>query len=125
MEAIEKQQILSYVSCNLTSLICLSIILPTMFVSIIVIKLFVSSDIHKRQRVCSPISYFFGEKTGCRQTIQDSIHRENFETNENQKQNYKNLLITSSKYILSTNEYIKSSICKYLVKIINLLFYKS
>jgi hypothetical protein len=123
MEIIEKTRILSYVSCNLTSLICISIVLPTMVLSIAVIKLFVISDIYKRQRVCSPISYFFGEKNGCRQSIRESLHRENFETN--QINSYEKMLEISSKHIIDINEYIKSCTYKCLVKLINLLILKS
>lgn len=124
MEIVEKPRILSYVSCNLMSLICLSIILPTMVVSVVVIKLFVISDIYKRQRVCSPISYFFGEKSGCRQSIQEIVHRESFEIN-NQINVFEKMLESSSNYIIDTNEYIKSSIYKCLVKLINMLILKS
>lgn len=118
MELLEKPRILSYFTCNVTSLLCLSIILPTMVFSIIIIKMFVSSDIYKTKRICSPVSYYFGEKTGCRQLIKDSIYIENFETNE--KLSFGDVIATSSNYITRLIEYLKSGLYETLVKMVPL-----
>ena len=101
-----KPKVLSYNTCNFYSLICVLFILPMMVITIMITKLFVMSDINKVKRTCSPISYFFGETTGCKKLIYDNTNLENFEIKHNNIE-IRDFIISSSKFILETNERIK------------------
>ena len=103
-----KPKVLSYNTCNFYSLVCLLFILPIMVVTIMISKLFVMSDINRVKRTCSPISYFFGETTGCKKLIYDNIdtNLENFEIKNNNIE-VMGFIKSSSKVILETNEKIK------------------
>ena len=101
-----KPKVLSYNTCNFYSLICVLFILPMMVITIMITKLFVMSDINKVKRTCSPISYFFGETTGCKKLIYDNTNLENFEIKNNNIE-IRDYIISSSKFILETNERIK------------------
>jgi hypothetical protein len=113
-----KSKVLSYNTCNFYSLICLLFILPMMVVTIMVTKLFVTSDINKIRRSCSPISYFFGETTGCKKMIYDNTNLENFEI-KNINTEIMSYIESSSKNIIETNEKIKLHIYHSLVHIID------
>jgi hypothetical protein len=104
-----KPKVLSDNTCNFYSLICLLFILPMMTVTIMITKLFVMSDINRVKRTCSPISYFFGETTGCKRTIYDNTNLENLENFEIKNNNIEimGFIKSSSKIILETNEKIK------------------
>ena len=108
-----KPKVLSYNTCNFDSLVCVLFILPMMVVTIMITKLFVISDINKVRRTCSPISYFFGETTGCKKLIYDNTNLENFDT-KNSSIDIMNLIESSSKNILETNGKIKEYIYKSL-----------
>jgi hypothetical protein len=83
-----------------------------------VTKLFVTSDINKIRRSCSPISYFFGETTGCKKMIYDNTNLENFEI-KNINTEIMSYIESSSKNIIETNEKIKLHIYHSLVHIID------
>ena len=103
-----KPKVLSYNTCNFYSLICVLFILPMMVITIMITKLFVISDINRVRRTCSPISYFFGETTGCKKLIYDNVdtNLENFEIKNNNIE-VMDFIISSSRIILETNEKIK------------------
>ena len=109
-----KSKVLSYNTCNFHSLICILVILPMMVVTVMVTKLFVTSDINKVRRSCSPISYFFGETTGCKKMIYDNTNLENFEI----RNSIMSHIESSSRNIIETNEKIRRCIYNYLVHII-------
>lgn len=114
---------LTYTSCNIYSLICLMIFLPTMIMTILITKLFVSSDINKLNKKCSPISYYFGETNGCNKMINENIYTETFTTN--QKDKYvvlMDFLESSSENILTVNEKIKNVFYHYLVKLFKTIY---
>lgn len=71
---------LNYFHCNIDIIILLCIILPTMFFTIMLMKLFILGEIYKHHHRCWPISYYFGEKKGCQRTINQSAEtiKENF-----------------------------------------------
>ena len=73
---------LNYFYCNIDIIILLCIILPTMFFTIIFMKLFILGEIYKHHHSCWPISYYFGEKKGCQRTINQSVEtiKENFDS---------------------------------------------
>ena len=103
-----KPKVLSYNTCNFYSLICVLFILPMMVITIMITKLFVISDINRVRRTCSPISYFFGETTGCKKLIYDNVdtNLENFEI-KNSNIEVMDFIKSSSRIILETNEKIK------------------
>ena len=121
MESINLKRIsLSYTICNISSLICVVIIVPVMMVTIFLTKIFVISDINKILRQCSPISYYFGETVGCKKLIYDHAERENFESNIKTiptKMGFINLFESSSNTIVNFTENLKKVIYQYLVKI--------
>jgi hypothetical protein len=77
---------------------------------------------NKDRRICSPISYFFGETTGCRKVIYENIKIENFEI-KNNNDDVMSFIESSSKFTLETNEKIKMIIFNsllYMIKKIKL-----
>ena len=116
---------LSYSNCNIDTIILFWIIFPTMFFTIIIIKLFVIGEIYKERHGCWPISYYFGEKSGCQRMIYQNIelNQENFISRQKNKTIlfqikrilfifeyiwllWKDLNISLSKKILQGNQYI-------------------
>lgn len=91
---------LSYMSCNIDTIIAFVIIFPSMILCILVIKLFVIGEIHKDRNGCWPISYYFGDSIGCKKQIQKNI--DGFEVLKSEDISK---IITES--ILETNETIK------------------
>ena len=73
---------LSYFNCNIDSIIMFSIILPIMICTLILMKLFILGEIYKDHHGCWPISYYFGERSGCQRIIYEKVknHQENFES---------------------------------------------
>lgn len=115
---------LSYTSCNFSTLICLLIILPTMIITVLITKLFVSSDINKLIHKCSPISYYFGERTGCTKMIYENSKIENFQSNRmDRKIDYIKMLESFSENILVLNERIQTTIFHYLVKLLKFIHF--
>lgn len=92
-----------------------------MMVTIMVAKLFVTSDINKVRRSCSPISYFFGETTGCKKLIYDNTNLENFEI-RNSNTEIMSFIESNSKIIIETNEKIRMCIYNYLVHTVKKFF---
>jgi len=45
------------------------VVLPMMLFSIFVLQLIVYSELYQDSRACYPIIYYFGETSGCKQTI--------------------------------------------------------
>lgn len=109
---------LSYIKCNMSSLICLLIIIPFMTITIFISKIFVISDMNKILRKCSPISYYFGETVGCKKLIYDNAVIENFESSTKNDASFLNLLESSSRIILTFIERMKIIIYQCLVKTI-------
>jgi hypothetical protein len=72
---------------------------------------------NKDRRICSPISYFFGETTGCRKVIYENIKIENFEI-KNSNDDVMSFIESSSKFILEINEKIKTNIFNSLLYMI-------
>ena len=109
---------LSYASCNLDSILCFVVIVPSMIVTIIIIKLFVDSDIFKDRRICSPMSFFFGETSGCKRMIHKDatsvVYTEPFIT----YQDVQNRLYNSSNVIVNVNDHIKSFTYKVLKNVL-------
>lgn len=102
---------LSYAKCNLDSILCFTVIVPAMIVTIFIIKLFVDSDIYKDKRICSPISFFFGETNGCKRMIHNDatsvLHTEPFISSFTNHE-VQNTLYNSSRVVVNINEKIKS-----------------
>ena len=73
---------LNYFNCNIDIIILLCIILPTMFFTIILMKLFILGEIYKDRHNCWPVSYYFGERKGCQRTINETVEtiKENFDS---------------------------------------------
>ena len=80
---------LSYFNCNIDTIILFSIVLPTMILVILLMKLFIIGEIYKNRHGCWPISYYFGEKSGCQRMIYQTIDTniENFELQNNNNNN--------------------------------------
>lgn len=115
--------ILSYTSINFSNLVCLLFVLPAMIITILITKLFVSSDINKLIHKCSPISYYFGERTGCSKMIYENSKIENFETRTNNKKiDFMIILESFSKSILILNEKIQKKMFRYLVKTFKFIY---
>jgi hypothetical protein len=47
----------------------MAVIIPMMLFTVFVLQLIVYSELYQDSRACYPIVYFFGETSGCRQTI--------------------------------------------------------
>lgn len=60
---------LTLYSCNKGAMITMAVIIPMMLFTIFVLQLIVYSELYQDSRACYPIVYFFGETTGCKQTI--------------------------------------------------------
>ena len=60
---------LTLYSCNKGAMITMAVIIPMMVFTIFVLQLIVYSELYQDSRACYPIVYFFGETSGCRQTI--------------------------------------------------------
>ena len=73
---------LSYFHCNKDIIFLLCIILPVMFFTLVLMKLFILGEIYKDRHGCWPISYYFGEKNGCQRTINKNaeVIKENFDS---------------------------------------------
>ena len=100
---------LTYASCNLGTILSFIIIVPTMVATILIIKLFVDSDIFKDRHKCSPVSFFFGETSGCRRMIHKDatsvVHTEPFTSYINKE--VQNGLHNSSSVVVNMNENVK------------------
>ena len=72
---------LSYLTCNVDTIIMFSFILPVMIFTLILMKLFILGEIYKDRHGCWPISYYFGERSGCQRMIDQKIenYKESFE----------------------------------------------
>lgn len=103
--SIRKPKVLSYLACNFSSLLSLCFIIPLMIFTIMIIKLFVDGEIYKDRHGCWPISFYFGEKDGCRRMIYKNV--DGFENIEN----------TIKESNVVTNVF--QIICKFLQKIYN------
>ena len=78
---------LSYLNCNIDTIILFCIIFPIMSFTIIIMKLFVIGEIYKERHGCWPISYYFGEKNGCQRMIYQNVesNQENFISRQKKK----------------------------------------
>lgn len=65
---------IGYSSCCLDSIILFGVIVFTMVHAIIVLKLFIYSELYKHYPNCYPILYFFGQKNGCKQMVGRYAH---------------------------------------------------
>lgn len=65
---------IGYSSCCLDSIILFCVIMFTMVHVIIVLKLFIYSELYKHYPNCYPILYFFGQKNGCKQMVGRYAH---------------------------------------------------
>lgn len=82
-------KILNYRTCNLDSIVATSIVILVMFCTIIIIKLFIDGERYHQSHGCWPISFYFGDKDGCKRKIYKNIEEtsknitsktENFQT---------------------------------------------
>jgi hypothetical protein len=81
-------------------------------------KLFVIGEIHKDRNGCWPISYYFGDKIGCKKQIQKNIDGfENIESKDILKI-INNSMIFLTDSVLETNEIIKQRSYHFLKSII-------
>jgi len=60
---------LTLFSCNKGAMITMVVVFPMMLFTIFVLQLIVYSELYQDSRACYPIVYFFGETSGCKQTI--------------------------------------------------------
>ena len=67
-------RVIGYSSCCLDSIILFWVIMFTMVHAIIVLKLFIYSELYKHYPNCYPILYFFGQKNGCKQMVGRYAH---------------------------------------------------
>ena len=65
---------IGYSSCCLDSIIIFCIIVFGMIHTMIVLKLFIYSELYKHYPNCYPILYFFGQKNGCKQMVGRYAH---------------------------------------------------
>jgi hypothetical protein len=65
-------------------------------------KLFVIGEIHKDRNGCWPISYYFGDKLGCKKQIQKDINIDGFEIFKSN-----DIMMELTESVLETNETIK------------------
>ena len=76
---------INYYECNKDSIWIASIVIFIMIIFIIILKLFVYNDLHKALKLCSPFSYYTGDKSQCVKNAQDIFisqytQKETFET---------------------------------------------
>lgn len=121
MDMTYKTITLSYLTCNITSLVSSLVTISIMIITILVVKLFVVSDINKRDGQCYPLSYYFGEKRGCKDTIYKNVKIENFEVKQTTMTKILNALELSSQMIFDLNEYVKLCSYNYLIQGSNLI----
>ena len=60
---------LTLFSCNKSAMITMVVVLPMMLFTIFILQLIVYSELYQDSRACYPIVYYFGETSGCKQTI--------------------------------------------------------
>jgi hypothetical protein len=60
---------LTLFSCNKGAMITTALVIPMMLFTIFVLQLIVYSELYQDSRACYPIVYYFGETSGCKQTI--------------------------------------------------------
>ena len=65
---------IGYSSCCLDSIVVFCVIVFAMIHTIIVLKLFIYSELYKHYPNCYPILYFFGQKNGCKQMVGRYAH---------------------------------------------------
>lgn len=65
---------LTYIGCTLDSFISFLIIFPLMIFVILVLKLFIYSELYKDSEQCYPILYYFGQKSGCKRAVGRFAH---------------------------------------------------
>lgn len=126
---------LSYASCNMSTIILFSVISTLMVITIIIMKLFIDGEIFNDAHGCLPISFYFGQSNGCKRLIYNTIDQDGFQTitpqvdkNDNiifdisyfifnffRKNiiNIFNEIILFGKFIVETNDILKSVIYKF------------
>ncbi len=70
---VEQPQIITYYNCNKDTIILLALIFPSLIFSILVLIFFVYSGVNNKYRVCEPLYFFLGNKTGCSNFIAKTV----------------------------------------------------
>lgn len=69
----EQPQEITYYNCNKDTIILLALIFPSLIFSILVLVFFVYSSVNNKYRVCEPLYFFLGDKTGCSNFIAKTV----------------------------------------------------
>jgi len=62
-------QPIGFMTCSGDSLFLFLLLIFFMSMTLILLNLFVNSQLYQHSNHCSPVMYFFGQKEGCKQTI--------------------------------------------------------
>ena len=82
------ESVINYYECNKDSIWIASIIILIMIIFITILKLFVYNELHKALNVCSPFSYYVGDKSACTRTIQENVILQNTTTEHFENASY-------------------------------------
>lgn len=120
-------KILSYASCNISTIISFSVVFTLMVITIIIMKLFIDGEIYKDVHGCWPISFYFGDTNGCKRLIYDSVKSDHFHDTGNAEgfKTISNIPILPFHYdFTEVVLLVIKNLIKNLIKLMNMIFYE-